>query len=176
MPLPPGLPPAGDTAGLSGCIFPRMVSITTPFFTLRVWVRGKSSSGQTVKPRILCCSASWPLVQETTSWAVSASSRIKAACTSTEEPLVSPTTVASVTFGCFASTAWMSSGKDILAAGEDDHILFPALDVQEPLAVEEPQVARPVPVPVEGRCSLLGCAPVTRGDAVPGAPESRLRC
>ena len=27
--------------------------------------------------------------------------------------------------------------EDILAAGEYDHILFPALDVQEPLVVEE---------------------------------------
>ena len=57
----------------------RIVSMTTWFLTFKVWVRGKSSSGQTVKPRTLCCSASWEFVQSTASRAVLGSSRIRAA-------------------------------------------------------------------------------------------------
>ena len=56
--------------------------------------------------------------------------------------------------------------EDVLAAGEDDHVLEAALDAEESLVVEVAKVTGPVPVAVEGRGGLFGGAPVARGDVV----------
>ena len=56
--------------------------------------------------------------------------------------------------------------EDVLAAWEHDHVLHTALDMQEALVVEESQVARPVPIAVEGLGGLFRRAPVARSHVV----------
>ena len=117
--------------------------MTICFFTFSVCVRGKSSSGQTVNPRMRCCSASCPLAQATASSAAptasSDSSRSSAAWTSTAGPCCNPTTAASLTFGCLVRMAWMSSGKTFWPLGRTIMSFFRPFTCRNPSSSKKPR-------------------------------------
>ena len=88
---------------------------------------------------------------------------MRAAWTSTDVPLGSPITTAVLDARVFNQHGLNVLGKDVLAAGEDDHVLNSALDVEKAILVEVAEVAGLVP-PIfrrpwrflRGRCSSRG--------------------